>query len=1185
MNKIFTYKVLIFSLLLLSAIGLKGQTTFSGAGNWNDATLWSAGIPNSNSTAIIAVGSTCTINTPAVCNNLDIKGGAINTTVTLSGTNSLTVGSTVTIGAPNSNNKKTILNIDAGSLSCDSLNMPNSSGNNRDNYLNLTSGSVTVEKYLDLTGASKRCHFLVNGNGMLYIGGTFTGNGDFDPGEGTVNYNSSSDQSILSIVYYNLLITNPGISTINGGDVDGNLTVEGGTLQIIESTVLVKSTSQLNLAAGTTLKLGSESSTTNVAFPLNFVKSKVYLSSTSIIEYAANNLSQVISTIPDYGNLKISAGNSALTKTLSTGIYTVNGNLILNNGNGDLTLAVGSSTVNVAGNVEGNADLTISTGTFTLAGNYTNTGWYSQTAGTIIRAGQYSNFLISGTGTKTLADNVIINGDLTIESGTVNLNSKSLNRSSAGGTLTLQSGSGLTIDSYTGGVGSSNFPDNFTSKTLNGTVNYNGAQQQTIAPANYSTLEINNSSGVTLGGNTSISSSLILTTGTLAIGSFTLNINGQKSGNGKLKGSSFSNLSIGGSGTLDTLKFDQSSQANRTLNEITVNRSSGVVNLGDTVSISGIVTLQSGTFRTNGKLTLLSNSVSTARVGTIATGSDIIGSVTVQRYIPSSSEQKWILLSTPVSGFDYSQFIDDIFLTGPGGSVNGFDASAINSPSAYFYDETLSGTNDNGWTSPGNTNNTVASGKGLRIFYRGDRDPSRLGSNPPAPNAVTLDFVGSLNKGTISLPVSYSVSSPSGLSNEDGWNLVGNPYASQIDWNSAGWTKTNLENYVVIYNPATGTYGVWNGIIGTNNLNTGQISAGQGFFVKAKASSPALIITENAKSTGESGNLYKKNTLDEILRIKMFQNITSSDETILLFQNGASSGFNNNEDISKFNNSTLNVSSISSDNIKQAIGYVPKISVTDTINLNVGSTIPGTFQLQFSELATLGAYNIYLKDNFTNTSTDIKASNTYNFTITSDPASYGSNRFRLIINNINALPVQFLNFKGVQDSEDVLLTWITATEIANEHFEVERSFNGTIFESQGNVKGAGYSYDLNTYNFRDEIISLKYVSTLYYRIKQVDFDGRISFSEIISVDISNINHSNTVSVNPNPAREFIVLERGGFETALSYIIYDNNGAVVSASDIHLGEKINISGLRKGMYFLELTESSGKKETHKLLVSN
>lgn len=95
------------------------------------------------------------------------------------------------------------------------------------------------------------------------------------------------------------------------------------------------------------------------------------------------------------------------------------------------------------------------------------------------------------------------------------------------------------------------------------------------------------------------------------------------------------------------------------------------------------------------------------------------------------------------------------------------------------------------------------------------------------------------------------------------------------------------------------------------------------------------------------------------------------------------------------------------------------------------------------------------------------------------------------------LPIELIDFDAIRNDRFVDLTWQTATEKNNNYFTIEKSVDGLNFISIGNVSGAGNSTDLLTYKLIDSSPTQDRVS--YYRLKQTDYDGTFTYSDIISV--------------------------------------------------------------------------------------
>lgn len=117
------------------------------------------------------------------------------------------------------------------------------------------------------------------------------------------------------------------------------------------------------------------------------------------------------------------------------------------------------------------------------------------------------------------------------------------------------------------------------------------------------------------------------------------------------------------------------------------------------------------------------------------------------------------------------------------------------------------------------------------------------------------------------------------------------------------------------------------------------------------------------------------------------------------------------------------------------------------------------------------------------------------------------------------LPVEFVYIKGNLNAPNrtVTISWATAKEWENSHFEIERAIDQVnSFETIGEVDGEGFSDELVTYAFEDAKLPLS-GGMAYYRLKQVDFDGTYTYSEVVAVRIpAPANVSNVWKAFPNP---------------------------------------------------------------------
>ena len=169
------------------------------------------------------------------------------------------------------------------------------------------------------------------------------------------------------------------------------------------------------------------------------------------------------------------------------------------------------------------------------------------------------------------------------------------------------------------------------------------------------------------------------------------------------------------------------------------------------------------------------------------------------------------------------------------------------------------------------------------------------------------------------------------------------------------------------------------------------------------------------------------------------------------------------------------------------------------------------------------------------------------------------------LDNLEALPVELISFQAsLTQNEAVILDWSTATEINNDFFTLERSRDGVQFEEIGEVEGAGNSNQKIDYQFIDKS---PYPGVSYYRLKQIDYDGKYSYSDIRSV---NLVSGQGVQLFPNP-----VSSGGEIELSITnsedlngtYTIFNTAGKTIQTGQT-TNNKIKID-LASGLYFIEL----------------
>ncbi|MEM6348715.1 MAG: T9SS type A sorting domain-containing protein, partial [Bacteroidota bacterium] len=189
-------------------------------------------------------------------------------------------------------------------------------------------------------------------------------------------------------------------------------------------------------------------------------------------------------------------------------------------------------------------------------------------------------------------------------------------------------------------------------------------------------------------------------------------------------------------------------------------------------------------------------------------------------------------------------------------------------------------------------------------------------------------------------------------------------------------------------------------------------------------------------------------------------------------------------------------------------------------------------------------------------------------------------------------PVEFLSFTGAWDKgkeKDAVLEWSTAAELNNDYFIVERSYDLNQWTDVAKVNGAGTSQGTRYYTTKDQnAAALPFDEYIYYRLRQVDFDGAYSFSDVIQLNRLNLQYN--VKVGPNPFRSQLGISSSRNQKIVELQLFDVRGSKVAIPlQSHLNEEeIEIKGLDKlaeGYYYLEVTFEGGYKQSFKLLREN
>ncbi|CAN5372723.1 hypothetical protein BH09BAC3_BH09BAC3_12870 [soil metagenome] len=898
---------------------------------------------------------------------------------------------------------------------------------------------------------------LILDNGNLSVGpNTLTLNGTYTPNSNSLVTAAASNISIGgpgafgiltltgSTIINSLVLTNTGTVTL-GSDVtigvNGNLSIDtkniilnghalavnGDFTQLNGGTITADAASSLSIGGSGTLPgtISLSGSAINT-ITVNRTTPAVNLSP----NVAATNVNLLAGTLSNAGTINIATaglitrGNGAWAGTapgavssynvnytnsspISTGVELPSGTTQLANlditgsgivslgsaitVNGIFTASGGfnsnSNPIDFKGNIVSNVGPSLTSSTSTFSGTTTISGSASPTFGAI-----------TITGTLTPAANLSINGNL-VNNGTLNAGSSTV---TFGGNTTISGSSTSSLN---------NILINGTLIAPSGPLNIAGTWTNNgTFTAGTGTIVFNGTSSVAGSASSNFNSITISGTlnspATLNVGANFTNNGTFNRGTGTVVFNGSATQSISGSAVTDFNNITVSNPVNSPAVQVQSNQ-----NLRGVLTLSGTTTVFDADGSVNTSIFRLMSSADSptvdASIATLPTGTSVVGDVTVQRYMSiegANNTRVYRYISSPVSGAAVSQIQSFIPVTGTFGGASSCSGCGT-AQSMFAYDETvITDTNGSGIAdfNDGYTNfpvsinsETLTSGRGYTLFVRGNVAP--VSSN----GSALWEVRGPINAGNVTpvaLPVSFT---SSGTPANDGWNLVGNPYPSTIDWLGSGWVKTNINDATYVLDNGLGSP-VYATFIGGTGANGGSrnIAAGQAFFVKAGSASPVLTASEAVKVAGTQTTYFRTQSINDVLRIALKQG-NASDETVIRFASGATGNFDKTLDAQKLNNpgTMYNMSSFGDDGNLYTINALPPLAKQDrTVKLGVNQVTPGRYTLNFSGTDTFSDNNvkISLHDIYRDTYTDIRTNASYEFEVKADAASFGNARFEIV---------------------------------------------------------------------------------------------------------------------------------------------------------------------------------------------
>ncbi|NLR80211.1 hypothetical protein [Chitinophaga eiseniae] len=383
--------------------------------------------------------------------------------------------------------------------------------------------------------------------------------------------------------------------------------------------------------------------------------------------------------------------------------------------------------------------------------------------------------------------------------------------------------------------------------------------------------------------------------------------------------------------------------SSNTIQHLTVNNTAGVT-LGGVLNLSGILKITAGQLTTGGFLTLLSTASQTALIDGSGAG-QVSGNVTMRRYLPTGFGYRYF--SSPFQASTVNEFANDINLN-------------ATFPSFYQYVENRTST---GWVAYTTTSNILTPMVGYA---------AQMGTST---SPVTVDMTGTVNNGTVTAPTVTNNNQPY----TQGFNLVGNPYPSPIDWDAAtGWTRTNVDNAVYYFNTGTtdqytGTYSSYINGVSSDGIAGNIIASMQGFFIHVTNGtfpvSGTLSANNNVRTTNLSPVFHRVPQTMPLLRLGAVfaDDGLAADPLVVYFDAAATPSFEKDMDALKLMNTdptVPNMYTLSADNQHLSINAWPANPDSNTV-IPIGLKTEKTGWITFNTIEMVripDGLHIYLKD-------------------------------------------------------------------------------------------------------------------------------------------------------------------------------------------------------------------------------
>ncbi len=206
-------------------------------------------------------------------------------------------------------------------------------------------------------------------------------------------------------------------------------------------------------------------------------------------------------------------------------------------------------------------------------------------------------------------------------------------------------------------------------------------------------------------------------------------------------------------------------------------------------------------------------------------------------------------------------------------------------------------------------------------------------------------------------------------------------------------------------------------------------------------------------------------------------------------------------------------------------------------------------------------------------------------TLPADPTTISPDGLAAVVITIQnfclaALPIDLISFDAKLRNESVMIFWQTASELNNDYMVVEHSMNGDDFEEVGRVAGAGTSNDLNNYELEHKNPKTGFN---YYRLRQVDFDGKMEYSKIVQVKL-NFQDA-PIRVYPTVVENELTIDFSNLDLEkINIQVLNMSGQVLKniENESNINVLLQMSQLNSGMYLIRISGNGLTTQTHRFI---